>query len=388
MSKSARCLTLLLIPVLAGCQQTKSENPLSPTIAGPIAGVTLTPPTMMEPTNGRRILDTEQPVVLLVGNSTTTGVRPISMRFEVATDSGFSSVLVRRDGVTPGQSSTRLVIGDRLPAGRTYYWRAQADDGANKSDWSSTYNFQLLVPILLGTPEPRSPIGNVRIDTMAPEFRVGNGTSSGPFTTLFYQFQISTDPNFTSVWTNAEVQQGGGGETRYTMPPLPTYDTQYYWRSRIFDSTVAGNWARVEAFRSPLAPAPAPGPSPGPGPSVPTGNWQACGALTGDKQRLVECVHAAIQPGASSTRAFEVTKRVAWLLRGEGAGLLIKDGGENIISWAGYSFSIGRIIYPNGRLVKVLSDVGDGGANSPGWHEEGIDTSLISRYVPAINPGG
>jgi hypothetical protein len=387
MSKSARFLTVLMIPVLGGCQQTKSANPLSPVIAGPIAGVTITPPRMLEPTNGRTILDTEQPVVLMVGNSTTTGVRPYTMRFEIASDAGFSSMVVRREGVPPGESSTRLVVGDRLPAGRTYYWRAQADDGANKSDWSSTYNFALLVPIVLGTPEPRSPIGNVRIDTMAPEFRVGNGTSSGPHSALFYQFQISTDSNFVSLWTNAEVPQGGGGETRYTMPPLPTMDTTYFWRSRIFDSTVAGSWSRVETFRSPV-PAPVPVPGPGPGPSIPTGNWQACSAFTGDKQKLVECVHAAIQPGGSSTAAFEVTKRVAWLLRGEGAGLLIKDGGENIISWAGYSFSIGRIVYPNGRLVKVLGDVGDGGANSPGWHEEGVDPGLIGRYVPAINPGG
>ena len=63
MSRSTRFLTFLMIPVLAGCQQTKSANPLSPAIAGPIAGVTITPPRMLEPTNGRSILDTEQPVV-------------------------------------------------------------------------------------------------------------------------------------------------------------------------------------------------------------------------------------------------------------------------------------------------------------------------------------
>ena len=136
MSKSARFLTFLMIPVLAGCQQTKSANPLSPMIAGPIAGVFITPPKMLEPTSGRGILDTEQPVVLVVGNSTTTGVRPVKLRFEVAADAGFSAMVVRREGVPPGDASTRLVLGDRLPAGRNYYWRVQADDGANKSDRS------------------------------------------------------------------------------------------------------------------------------------------------------------------------------------------------------------------------------------------------------------
>lgn len=104
-----------------------------------------------------------------------------------------------------------------------------------------------------------------------------------------------------------------------------------------------------------------------------------------DREELVNCVHAAVQPGASSTRAFEVTKRVAWLLRHEGGGLLIKDGGENIIFWEGYWFSIGRICFPNGQIYKIITDVGDGGANGPGYDDNGfVDPS---RYVPAIDPG-
>ena len=55
--------------------------------------------------------------------------------------------------------------------------------------------------------------------------------------------------------------------------------------------------------------------------------------------------------------AFEVTKRVAWALRGEGAGLLIKNGGENIVGWQGYSFAAARICYPDGHIYKVLTDV-------------------------------
>jgi len=79
-----------------------------------------------------------------------------------------------------------------------------------------------------------------------------------------------------------------------------------------------------------------------------------------------------------------VTKRVAWLLRGEGAGLLIKNGGENIVSWMGHSFSAGRICYPDGHIYKVLSDVPS--TNGPSWQDNGfVDRSL---YVPAINPGG
>lgn len=127
----------------------------------------------------------------------------------------------------------------------------------------------------------------------------------------------------------------------------------------------------------PPPPPPPPPPEPGPEP------WELCASLVNDKPELVRCVHATIRPYDTET-AFEVTKRVAWLLRHEGGGLMIKNGGENIVSWRGYSFSASRMMFSNGYYVKVLSDVGPGGANGPSWHEEGLGD--ITQYVPAIDP--
>ena len=77
-----------------------------------------------------------------------------------------------------------------------------------------------------------------------------------------------------------------------------------------------------------------------------------------------------------------MTKRVAWLLRGEGVGLLIKTGGENIVSWQGYSFSASRVCYPDGHIYKVLTDVPT--TNGPTWADNGfVDPSL---YKTAIDP--
>jgi hypothetical protein len=90
----------------------------------------------------------------------------------------------------------------------------------------------------------------------------------------------------------------------------------------------------------------------------------------------------AIAPAHTEAGAFEVTKRIAWLLRGEGGGLLIKNGGENIVSWKGYSFAAARICYPDGHIYKVLSDVPT--TNGPSWQDNDfVDRSL---YVPAIDP--
>lgn len=155
--------------------------------------------------------------------------------------------------------------------------------------------------------------------------------------------------------------------------------------------TCLGNFSGSETLRRnaiPGLPGPAPAPPPPPPPpsdppQPPHEAWEDCGGL-GDHQQIVECVHDWVNPGGSAALAFEVTKRVAWLLRGEGAGLLIKEGGENIISWQGHSFSISRICYPDGHIFKVISDAGDGGTNGATWADNDfVDPSL---YLPAIDP--
>jgi hypothetical protein len=134
---------------------------------------------------------------------------------------------------------------------------------------------------------------------------------------------------------------------------------------------------------SPSAPPPAPEPQPQPEPQAkPDDGAYGCSGI-GDHGKLVECIHDHVHPH-NEYEAFEVTKRVAWALRGEGAGLLIKTAGENIVPWKGYVFAAGRICYPDGHIIKVISDVGPGGANGPMWFDNGyVDTKL---YLPALDP--
>jgi hypothetical protein len=151
-------------------------------------------------------------------------------------------------------------------------------------------------------------------------------------------------------------------------------------------TTCFGPVSGTQRLHKPAPNAPPPEvPTPPPNPPAPPADVLfGCGGIP-DHQQLVECIWDHIHPTDSVT-AFEVTKRVAWALRGEGAGDLIKNGGENIVAWQGYSFSASRIVYPDGHLFKVIFDAGPGGANGPSWQDEGVDPALISRYVPAIDP--
>lgn len=120
------------------------------------------------------------------------------------------------------------------------------------------------------------------------------------------------------------------------------------------------------------------------------------GANQSQRAKLVACVQKALglrgtpyNSQENADIAFETVKRVAWLLRDEGCGLLIgPQGGENITFWNGYYFRSGRVMFSDGQVYKVLTAVEDGplqGGHVPTWDDNGISES--SLYVPAMDPG-
>ena len=370
------CLALL---AAVGCESMKSANPLSPTVAGPIAGVNITAPMPVEP-KGTKVAVDKQPVTLTVENSTSSGQRPLSYVFELATDADFTNKVLSRTGITPGDGRTSLRLPDPLATGRSYYWRARAEDGANTGPFSAAANFDVFTPIVIGEPQLVSPALNAKATSLRPTFTFTNVSRSGPVGPISYVIEVSDTNSFATkvaVWTVAE----GASQTSTQLPQDGQYSQYLFWHVRAADPTTAGSWSTIFAFSMPDAPPIVITPiNPGPGTTVATGDWQSCGSVAGFD--LVACVHKAVSPERTVEGAFEVTKRVAWLLRGSGGGLLIKPGGENIVTWKGTSYAAGRICFPDGHIYKVLSDVPT--TNGPSWQDNDfVDRSL---YVPAVDP--
>ena len=354
------CLALFL--GAAACETAKSSNPLSPTIAGPIEGVTFTPPKGIEPAANQQIKDSEQPFNVVIENASSTSPRPYKMRMQIATDANFSSVVWSRDGIDPGEGGqTRFRMTDRMQAGRQYYYRIQADDGANQSAWSDAVGFQVLMPTAFGAPTPRAPIANQQLTTSRPQLVVGNGSAQGPVAQAYYLFQVSTSPSFGSVVVNEEAPQQNG-ETALTVPGNLNYGTTYYWRARISDGGTTGPWSATESFRTVAAPAPTPGPAPGPAPGG------SCVLSTGNA--ILVCNRARYTGFMSSSQVVAFLTQSAKDLNAAGIsgrpfGILVKDGGYNC---NGYSCDI--LCAGNGSGQRQWDVLGDAdGAQLAGFEE-------------------
>jgi hypothetical protein len=248
------CVTVIVI----ACDATKSSNPLSPSVAGPMPGVVITAPKLLEPANGWQLDNNAQPIKLLLENSSSNGPRPLTYIFEVASDSGFTNVVFSRGGVAPGEEGrTSIQMTDRLPTGVPFYWRALAEDGANSSGYSAPVSFSVITPVLIDAPVPLSPIGGTEIETNQPTFRMRNPGRSGPAGALVYQLQIGPHEAFASPIAVYQIAEQPG-ETQFAAPLALPFSQVFFWRVRSFDtgsSGVVGPWSAAQAFRTGTAPA-------------------------------------------------------------------------------------------------------------------------------------
>ena len=285
--KNARAIHIAcgvaLLALSAACETSKSSTPTAPTVAGPIPGVNISAPILLEPTQGFKFKESEQPIRLVIQNSTTNGVRPLTYTFEVSTDTGFNTKVFSRSSVAPGDGKTSVQI-DKLEIGRSYYWRAWAADGANTGT-TATASFEIYPKPSVNAPVAIAPVNNELLTTTTPTIRVTNAQFVGPVGFLAYEFQVASDQAFTKLVTAGIVNEGTG-QTSFNSTPLPNGLTMY-WRARASDRETTSAWSTVQTFRTPTPPAPAPSPTPPPSTPTPAGS---CALPTGPQ--VVACIQA------------------------------------------------------------------------------------------------
>jgi hypothetical protein len=257
--RSIFALILCSAVVTIGCERAKSANPLSPDIAGPIPGVAITAPKPLDPPQGSQVINKGTPITLTAENATSTSPRALYMRFEVASDVNFQTLLHQADRVDPGADGrTAYRLPEPLGTGHTYYWRSRADDGANTGPYSFTSSFTVIDDVVIETPTPVEPAG--KLSTNRPVFRVRNGRISGT-TEAYYRFEIGTAPDPKSVAAVLTAIPGANGETTVSLGDLP-WATTLYWRVHGSDGTTQSPYSAVVSFTTPAAPVVPPPPVP------------------------------------------------------------------------------------------------------------------------------
>ena len=246
-----------LATMVAACEASKSSNPLSPTVAGPIAGVTIDAPVLVSPISGAEVLNT-QPLRLTFNNAGTNGVRPLHYLVELGSDANFSSTLYASGKVSPGENGrTSVVVDGTLAAERTYFWRVKAADGANESNYSSAARFDLVVPVVIEAPTPVSPAGGQTIPNNTPSLTVNNGRVQGRTGEVQYHFYVARSQTFTDVVAEIPSLRSGGNQTTVQAAALPS-NALLFWRVVATNGALRDTSA-TQSFRTPAPPGPPPG---------------------------------------------------------------------------------------------------------------------------------
>jgi hypothetical protein len=237
--------------VIGACNAEKSSDPLSPTVAGPIPGVVITAPRIMEPPNGSKVGSDQQPLTITVANATTSGIRPLSYYIEIASDVEFKTVVYSKGGFSAATGSQTIFrLADALPSDTLYFWRVRAEDGANTGPFSAAAQLKLYTPVAFQAPAPIAPINNTTTSNLHPKFTWGNASRLGTPDQVFYTVELADTDTFT-VSATATVPEQSGSQTGVDSPQdLPVSKT-LFWHVRAFDSNNTGPWSATQIFKTP-----------------------------------------------------------------------------------------------------------------------------------------
>ena len=142
-------------------------------------------PALVTPATGAT-LDNRNPT-LTVSNVSGASAST-TYHFQVANDSGFTSLVAEARGIAQGASQTSWQVTTTL-ANENYFWRARAEDGSSSGPFAQPAEFQVNAPGF-GSPNP---IGGLLIyDPLTNGMTVGE-QGGGEFTPQGWQVKTRSD---------------------------------------------------------------------------------------------------------------------------------------------------------------------------------------------------
>jgi hypothetical protein len=275
--------------VALGCETAKSENPTSPTVAGPIPGVNITAPKPLEPFVGTEIIANGQLVDLLIENAGSSGQRSLWMQLDLASDGNFQQVIHQADRIQLGSNGRTIYrVPSPLAAGYTYFWRVRGLDGANVGPYSAVASFTMVAPVIIEAPVAVEPAGN--LSTNRPTFKVNNPGFSGT-SSVIVRFEVYGSQDMSQLVALVTSPLGSGGTTTMSLGDMP-WNKTFYWRAYATDLASQGPYTPLVTFKTAQEPAP----TPTPGVTLPPETGSVGGARTistSEALAIIKSIHDA-----------------------------------------------------------------------------------------------
>ncbi len=213
-------------------------------------------PTLTSPVNGAQNVSLTPVLQIGTFSDPDVGNTAALVEYQVASDSGFATVVVTSGGIAPTQSWT--VPATKLAQYTRYWWRARHKDSQGTwGYWPTPFSFGT------GNRPPNaptlvSPVNGAQNVSLTPSLQIG-AFSDPDFgnTASLVEYQVASDSAFATV----VVASGGIAPTQsWTVPAtkLAQYK-RYWWRARYKDSQGTwGYWPTAFSFdtgnRPPNAP--------------------------------------------------------------------------------------------------------------------------------------
>jgi hypothetical protein len=217
-------------------------------------------PTPQRPSDGA-FVESATPILAVI-NATDPEEDALTYTFEVFEDASLTLLVSSVDRLAEGAAETAWEATPRLEEGKTYYWRASAQDGALSGPPSPLQSFRVNVmneeP---GQPTLAAPAQGGIVSTPAPTLVVVNALDPDG-DALTYDFEVYRDELLTMIVEEVRDVPESALQTSFTMTAALEENHVYYWRARAFDGLLHGSYMDTGHFRfsleneAPTSPAP------------------------------------------------------------------------------------------------------------------------------------
>ena len=224
---SAVVAAMAVAAAVTGCSSNVPSQP-----SGGTSSVTAPRPTT--PPSGSVIRNVDQPVNVAFQNAPVTAGGAATYAVQVATDVGFSNVVVARDDIVEGSGGQTTVRLDTLAGGRDYFWRARATSGGTTGVYGTVSRFTVGPAVTIQAPLTVSPLSNSAVGARPP-LVVRNADRSSGAGPLTYKFEVATSAAFSSIALTSTVSEGAT-QTAFTPTADLSASTTYFWRVTVIDA--------------------------------------------------------------------------------------------------------------------------------------------------------